>query len=102
MFFFEISDSVVKNGCSYHLARKKNLGIVALKILLKTKRFWKPIKPFFTDKCSTADNIILTENNYVKNDDKEIANTLNEYFTNVTSKLNLRQYGNSSLDNEVN
>ena len=33
-------------------------------------KFWKKVKPFFTDKCKTSNNITLTE----------------KYFTNITYK----------------
>lgn len=45
------------------------------------------MKPFFTDKTKTSDNIILTENNQTARKDKQICQILNKYFTNVTKSL---------------
>lgn len=45
------------------------------------------MKPFFTDKTKTSDNIILTENNQTARKDKQICQIFNKYFTNVTKSL---------------
>ena len=65
------------------------------------KRFWKTIKPFFTEKNKTTNNIILTENNQTVREDKAICQIFNTYFTNVTKGLKLRQVDESqSIENE--
>ena len=48
------------------------------------KKFWKTIKPFFTEKNKTTNNIILTENNQTVREDKTICQIFNTYFTNLT------------------
>ena len=54
-----------------------------------------------TDKCKTTKNIVLTEKNETLNDNKKLSNTFNEYFTNVTKGLNLREsIGNINFENE--
>ena len=59
------------------------------------------MKPFFTDKCKTSNNSILTEKNETLNENKKISNTFNEYFTNITKGFNLRESkGNTNLENE--
>ena len=65
------------------------------------RKFWKTVKPFFTDKCKTTNNIILTEKYETLNDNKKISNNFNEYFTNITKGLNLREsIGNINFENE--
>ena len=55
------------------------------------------IKPFFTEKNKTTNNIIVTENR----EDKAICQMFNTYFTNVTKGLKLRQVDESqSFENE--
>ena len=49
------------------------------------------MKPFFTDKSKTCNNIILNENDNTIKDGKEIANKFNKYFTNIIKKLNLKK-----------
>ena len=43
--------------------------------------FWKTIKPKFSNKTKTVDTIILTENNKIIKDERLIAETFKNYFT---------------------
>ena len=51
------------NICSDILKSTKRTFSEALNIneITDNRKFWKTIKPFFTDKCKTTNNIILTE-----------------------------------------
>ena len=92
-----------RNTCSNILKSAKKTFFETLNIneITDNKKFWKIVKPFFTDKCKTSNNIILTEKNESLNDNKKISNTFNEYFTNITKGLNLRKStGNINLENE--
>ena len=61
------------------------------------RKFWKTVKPFFTNNCKTTNNIILTENNETLNDNKKT----NEYFTKITKGSNLcESTGNINFENE--
>ena len=53
------------------------------------KRFWGIIKPYVSKKSKSCPKIILIENDKVINDDTEIANTMNNYFVNVTKSLDI-------------
>ena len=92
------------NICSSILKSTKKTFLENLNInkITDSKKFWKTVKPFFTDKCKTSNNIISTEKYETLNDNKKISNTFNEYFTNITTKgLNLREsIGNINLENE--
>ena len=67
----------------------------------ENKKFWKTIKPLFTEKNKTTNNIILTENNQTVREDKAICQIFNIYFTNVTKGLKLQQVDESqSFENE--
>ena len=49
-----------------------------------SKQFWRSIKPFLNDKGTHGqDEYILEENNKLIQDDKEIAEIFNEYYTNT-------------------
>jgi len=54
-----------------------------------SKKFWKTIKPFFSNKSSTPKKITLIENEEIIDDDKEISETFNKYFSNIIKNLNL-------------
>ena len=56
---------------------------------------------FFTEKNKTTNNIILTENNQTVKEGKTICQIFNNYFTNVTKGLKLRQVDEyQSIENE--
>ena len=92
-----------RNVCSNILKSTKKTFFETLSTneITDNRKFWKTIKPFFTDKCKTTSNIILTEKNETLNDNKNISNIFNEYFTNITKGLNLRESaGNINFENE--
>ena len=94
-----------RNICSNILKSTKNTFFETLNMnkITDNRKFWKTVKPFFTDKCKTSNNIILKEKNETLNDNKKISNTFNEYFTNITKGLNLREStGNINFENEEN
>ena len=60
------------------------------------------MKPFFTNKSKTCQNIILTENDKTIKDGKEIANKFNKYFANIIKKLNLKKDNGTSFESQEN
>ena len=92
-----------RNICSNILKSTKKTFFEALNIneITDNRKFWRTVKPFFTDKCKATNKIILTEINETLNDNKKISNNFNEYFTNVTKGINLREStGNINFENE--
>ena len=61
----------------------------------ENKKFWETIKPLFTEKNKTTNNIILSENNQTVREDKAICQIFNTCFTNVTKGIKLRQIDES-------
>ena len=68
--------------------------------IVDNKTFWKTIKPYFTDKCINNDNITLVENEETISENKEISETLNKFFSEVATNLNLPQYDDSTINVE--
>ena len=56
------------------------------------KTFWKSIKPFFSEKASTHNNIILVKQDLILDKNDNVAEVLNNFFTNVVSNLNIPKY----------
>ena len=54
-----------RNICSIILKSTKKTFLEALNIneITDNQKFWKTVKPFFTEKCKTTNIIILTEKN---------------------------------------
>ena len=59
-----------------------------VKNVTDNKKFWKTIKLKFSNKCKTANTIILVEDEKILQDEKTIANTFNNYSTDtITNSL---------------
>ena len=59
-----------RNICSNILksTKKTFFGNLNINEITDNRKCWKTVKPFFTDKCKTSSNIILTEKNETLND----------------------------------
>ena len=62
--------------------------------------FWKTIRPKFSNKCKTANIIILFEDEKILQHEKATTNTFNNYFTDVTHSLGLEKK-NIGLENTL-
>ena len=65
------------------------------------KKFWKTVKPLFTEKAVSTDSITLIENDVIINDDLKLAETFNEFFSNAVKNLNIRYYEPDEVPTEV-
>ena len=55
------------------------------------KKFWKTIKPFFSNKGLNSNKLMLREKDVVVADEKALATLMNNYFVNVTADLDLKR-----------
>ena len=62
-------------------------------------KFWKTVKPCFTDKINTNEQIILVEKDNIITDESKIANIMVNFFTNVVELLEIPE--NEDLINNV-
>ena len=60
------------------------------KIFLTTKKIWKTIKPFLSNKGLNTNNMMLIEDNEIVGMEEIIANIMNNYFANITTDLKLK------------
>ena len=58
-------------------------------IICDNKKFWKTVKPLFSEKSAKKSKIVLIQNNEIINDDLEVAETLNVFFTDVVKQVEL-------------
>ena len=58
-----------------------------MKEITDNMKFWKPIKPLFSVKTKFAVSIILQENEKIVDNQNEVANIINDYFSKVVSSL---------------
>ena len=58
------------------------------------KKFWKIIKPFFSNKGPNSNKLILREKDVLTTDEKALATLMNKYFVNIvniTADLDLKR-----------
>ena len=71
-----------RNKCASLLKKIKKLYFKNLNLndITDNKTFWGTIKPYFNEKGSGSNEIALSGNVSVLTSEKEIANTMNNYF----------------------
>jgi exonuclease III/predicted transport protein len=79
--------------------KKKYFGNLDLNDITDNKKFWKTIKPFFSNGSGHSGKITLVEDKEIITDDKEIAETFNNFYVDVVSSLGID--GNKALENDT-
>ena len=90
-----------KNWCNYRTQRNYFVSLsrktkqqyftcLNLNDITDNKIFWRTIKPYFNEKGSRSDTIALSGNEPVLTNEKEIANTMNNYFISITKHFSLK------------
>ena len=111
-FLKEKSDSARKAYTSQrnlcvNLLRKTKKNYFAnldLNSITDSRKFWQTVKPLFSNKLPHKEAINLSENGQILNNDKKIAITFNNYFSNI-KKLSLpsaKSYNEENIDNITN
>ena len=82
-----------KNYCNrlYKKERKQYYNNMNLKNITENNLFWKTVKPFLTDKGTRINNITLIEKGEIISNDVEVADTLNKFFKDTVSSLEIRE-----------
>ena len=76
--------------------KKKYYNSLDLKLITDNKQFWKTMKPFFSDKTNKGKKITLIEGDEIISNDVDVAETMNEFFSNVVSNLSIKGYQTES------
>ena len=69
-----------------------------VKLISDNKKFWKTVKPLFSEKHSICRNITLIEGNNVITNDFEVAMIMNNFFSLSVINLGIRDQGNEISD----
>ena len=81
-------------------AKKQYFSNLEPKLKTNNKKFWKSVKPLFSDKITVKEIIKLTENTEILSSDTDKADTFNDYFRNVVQNLNIPRE-NSMLNTNI-
>ena len=86
-----------RNFCVGLLKRekKKYFDSLDVKIMDDNKEFWKKIKPMFSGKSAVKSNITLIDGDNVLTNKSEVAETFNNYFTEVVQNLEIEKFPSS-------
>ena len=60
-------------------------------LIIDNKKFWKQVKPFFSDKTPLNNNIIFLEDNKIVSDNTACAEILNTFFSDSVNKLDINR-----------
>ena len=59
--------------------------------LTDNRKFWKKVKPLFSEKIKASSKINLLENEVPVTDDREVADIFNGYFSHITEALEIHE-----------
>ena len=71
-------------------AKKAHYSNLSIKDVNNNEKFWKIVKPLFSEKVNTKENIVLIDNNNIISSEAEIAEKLSAYFRNIVKELNIK------------
>ena len=89
-----------RNYCVVLLKRKKKnyYNSLDLKAFEDSRKFWRSVKPLFSDKENIKNrNIIIVENDTIISNTKDVAEKLNNYFVEAVENLEIEHF---LLENE--
>ena len=72
--------------------KKEYYSKLSPKNVSDNKKFWKIVKPFFSDKSVTTDKITIIDDNEIHDDDKNVSEIFNNFFSNAVNNLNIPEY----------
>ena len=80
-----------KNFCSrlYKKERKRFYTNLDSKGITDSKKFWKTIKPFFSEKGANKNDITLIEGDKIFQEDSEVARIFIDFFRDAVNNLNV-------------
>ena len=84
----------------FRKAEKRYFLNLEPKLITDNKKFWKSVKPLFSDKIMLKIIINLTENGEILSSNTNIAGTFNDYFRNVVQNLKILR-DNSMLNTDL-
>ena len=83
-----------RNFCMKLLRKTKQdyFNNIDIKNVSNTKKFWKTIKTYFSNKGLNSNKIFLSETGRLTKDPVAIATTMNDYFVNIAQTIGLKQF----------
>ena len=78
-----------RNLCIKSLRQNTKIYYVELdpKVVNDNKKFWKTVKPLFSNRVQSSSSIILLKNSKVESTESKVAEVFNKYFVNIVESL---------------
>ena len=70
-------------------SKKKYYSNLNPSCVSSNKKFWKSVKPLFSEKVFTGESITLIENDIIIDNEKKIADTFSDFFSNAVQNLSI-------------
>ena len=83
-----------RNKCVSLLKKTKRnyFGNLKPSSICDNKNFWRNVKPLFSEKAPSTDDITLIENNEIISEDNTISEIFVDFFSNAVKSLNIQPY----------
>ena len=83
-----------RNYCTSLFRKEKKLyyNNLDMKLITDNRKFWKTVKPLFSDKHFSNNKITLLDGDKIISEDAEVAKKFNDYFSNVVKNLNIEGF----------
>ena len=91
-----------RNYCTslFRKEKKKFYDNIDISLITDNKKFWKTVKPFFSEKHFGKKKVILVDNDNIISNDKDVAETMNTFFSNIVYSFDLNKYPDEHLVND--
>ena len=81
-------------------AKKDYYNNLNINHITDNKKFWKTVKPAFSDKPHQSKKIVLVDNDDIISNDADIAETINKFFVTIAESLSIRETPNKPASTE--
>ena len=72
--------------------RRKYFARLNEKDITDNSKFWHTVNPFLSDKVKSREAIILVDIENIKSNENEVANTFDDFFSNIVKNLKIPEY----------
>ena len=77
---------------TYENRKKQYLANLNEKDITDNRKIWHTVKIFFSEKIKSRESIVLIEKGKTISKEEEVANTLNDFFSNIIKNLNIPEH----------
>ena len=84
-------------------AKRKYFDNLKLSDVCDNKKFWKVVKPLFSNKVKARNTITLMEENVLITDELKLANIFNDFFVNIVANLGIttQRFQETDMNNPI-